>query len=565
MALQNQKSERFYKNKFKRLQSVAKLKARSAKGAKMKKTIRGLSLFCAAVMSVGLFGLTACKKNVQGEKGVLSIASFEGGYGNTWTQALANAYMKYNPDVKVNVECNALVRDDAKAATESGVSATDLFFIDGISIGRTMEDYGTLEDMSSLYNLSPKAGDKEEDVLIKDKIMPEILDDMKYSGDNANFAGKYYTCPTSSGPCSVILNTDALDNVFGAGNWKVPVTTSELISLADAIVKAQAKVKIAGVNYTVYPFIYAGNAVEYWRYMYYPWIAQYGGEQVWEQMQDLKINGEYKKEAYQPEAKAVAYREFEKIIKRSNGYCETSSMNNQHTESQKYFFQGRACMYVTGDWIERELESATIYKPNLKMIRTPIISALAEKIETDYSVTLGSTAQEKDEKLGEIVRAIDAGETSLDGVEQSVFDRVKTARSYTYTLGNTAIGFIMKNAVNKDIAIDFLRFMYSDEGLEIVLKESKSYIPTVNAKDLQTSNVSEFRKSVNEIQWQNIKYIFSTSKDPIRYRAGLDAYIGTETPEVAMGKKTGALTADGFLEKELRLLNANWSEYMKVV
>lgn len=530
----------------------------------MKKLSKILCLLLCAVIS--LFVGAGCFGNNASTKGTLSIAIFEGGYGNTWGNALVTAYKKHNPSANVKVACTPLVRDDAVTACQTGETNVDIFFIDGVNLGNYLEEYGTIADISELYNSTPKAGNKEEDVLIKDKISAEIVEDMKYKGNRSTFADKYYLVPSASGPCSIILNVDALNNVLGEGNWSEPNTTDELMALADAIVDADKKVNIAGANVKVYPFIYSGNAIEYWRYMYYTWIAQYGGIQVWDDLQSVKINGEYNKAAYQPEAKKIAYNGLEKIISRNNGYCDPSSMSNKFTQSQKYFFQGRACMFVCGDWLEREMENTTSYKSEFKMIRTPVISSLATKIEETYGVSLGNTAAEKDANLSQMVAAVDAGNDSNAIGSVEVFNAVKEARSYTFTLANSQIGFVMECSENKDMAIDFLRFMYSDEGLQIVLNETKSYIPTVNSSSLTSSQeLSTFRKSVNAISRGDTTYIYSSSGDPIHYRAGLDCYVGNEYPEVAMGKKSGALTANEYLAKEASLLNEKWADYMRNV
>lgn len=521
------------------------------------------------MLSLGLaVSASACiggNKN-QGKKGTLSIASFEGGYGATWAQALADAYKVHNPEAEVEVDCNPLVREDAVTAFQTNISSVDIYFIDGLSIGNYCETYQSLADISEVYNSTPKAGDKEEDILIKDKIRPEIVPEMMYCGDQEEYQNKYYTVPSPSGPCSLILNTDALNMVFGEGNWSEPRTTDELFALCDAIAAKKAKVEIAGVNYTIYPFIYSGEALEYWRYLYYPWIAQYGGIEAWNDMITVKKNGVYDQSAYQPDGKLQAYEKLEKLIKRSNGYCDGTSMNNKFNQSQKYFLQGRACMYITGDWLEREMEGSTEYKAELKMVKTPIISDLSAKLEGQYGVSLGSTAAEKDALLANVVSAIDEGKTSYDGVSADVFEAIKEARAITFTLANSAIGAVPAVSVNKDMAIDFLRFMYSDEGIEIVLRESKSYLPVVNAFEFQVEGeLSLFRQSVNEITRRQITYIFTSSRDPIRYRAGLDSFIGNEYPETALGKKTGAVTASEYLQKEARLLNEKWADYMKVL
>ncbi len=350
------------------------------------KLFKKLSYLIASLLIVMSVVLSACIKGPpRTEKGVLSIASFEGGYGDSWMQALADAYMRHNPNVPVEVDCNPLIRDEAVTAFRTNVASADIYFIDGLSVGDFCETYGSLADISELYDLTPKVGDQEENILIKDKIRPELIPEMMYGGDWPEYENKYYLAPSPSGPCSLILNIDALNNVFGEGNWSVPRTTDELFAFCDAIVNKKATVNVAGVNYTVYPFIYSGYSLEYWRYLYYPWIAQYTGIDVWNEFVSVKKNGVYDMSAYQPDGKLQAYEKLEKLIKRSNGYCDGTSMNNKFKQSQKYFLQGRACMYVTGDWLEREMENSTEYNSDFKMVKVPITSDLTYKLENQYT------------------------------------------------------------------------------------------------------------------------------------------------------------------------------------
>lgn len=52
-------------------------------------------------------------------------------------------------------------------------------------------------------------------------------------------------------------------------------------------------------------------------------------------------------------------------------------------------------MYVSGDWLEREMENATEYKANLKMIRTPVTSDLAEKSNATAAYRSARTPKKK--------------------------------------------------------------------------------------------------------------------------------------------------------------------------
>lgn len=136
------------------------------KGArKMKKIKRIVSVVTACA---SLFGFGACNiRSSGGEKGVLKISSFYGGYGNTWAQALADGYRAYNPSVKVEVVCNTLVRDEAVTAAQTNETDTDIYFVDGIGVGQYCETYGSLADLSEVYSSMPKAGDKTEEHCIE--------------------------------------------------------------------------------------------------------------------------------------------------------------------------------------------------------------------------------------------------------------------------------------------------------------------------------------------------------------------------------------------------------------
>lgn len=530
-----------------------------------KKMLKTISLLPLAGTILSLSGCNFGGK-LEGVKGTLKISIFEGGNGNTAFNKLAEAYKVYNPDAKIVINYSPLVRNECQTAVETGETDSDIFFIDGCTVPKGIETYHSIADISALYSMTPKAGSKEENITIGQKIQPEVLEMMKYQGDIDAYKGKYYTAPWSSGPASLILNIDALNAALGEGQWKAPRTTTELQTLCDRIVAANATVKINGQSNKIYPFIYSEKS-EYWRYMYYTWIAQLMGlDKYDEQFLSVKINGEYNMEAFFTEEKTESYRELEKFIKRSNGYCDPTSASNKFMETQKYFMQGRACMYITGDWLEREMEGSS-YNPHLEMIRTPMISSFVNKFEEKFSKSLGENATEKESKLCSLIDACDSNASSFSGLTDEEFNFVKQSRGFTYTLANGSYCIVPECSVNKELALDFLRFFYSDEGIQINLDDTKSLLPVVNPQNYHINGeVSAFRKSVNDIHLSSNFHSIAGSKfDPIRYRAGLDSDVNTEKPEVSMGKKSGALTADEYLAKERILLSAKWNDLMKYV
>lgn len=526
----------------------------------MKKSKRIISnVLVLSLLATTALGAVACGGG--GKEGVLSIAAFEGGNGGTYAQALADGFKKYHSDIEVDVLCDPTVPESAATALESKSSDVDVYMINGVNIGALCENtVGGLENLNDVFTSKPKAAAEEGSKTIEQLIDKNFLPSMKYGGDFAEYENNYYAIPTGSNPVGLVLNKTALDNVLGAGNWTAPRTSNELIELCDAVQLADKTVKIDGEDHAVYPMIYAGNAVEYWRYLWYCWQAQYDGAEAFHEAQACKIDGEYVQDAYFSLGKEKAMGVLETLITRENDYCHKDSMSNKHTVSQKYFMQGRATMMCTGDWIENE--TGTEYKPDLMMIKAPILSDVADLIG------LTGTAAEKDLALRDLVDKIDAGETEDSRLTEANFDKLVEARNVVFTLANSQIAVIPSTSVNKDLAKDFLRFMYSREGFEIFLNSTKgSRLPVADYKPSTSfiSSMTVFGKSVYDIAESSPNYIFTNTNDPIRFRAGLEEFLANEEPETAMGKTTNAVSAATYFSTEKGLLSDMWSALMRQV
>lgn len=518
------------------------------------------SVLAVSVLATTAIGAVGCGGS-GGEVGVLSIAAFEGGNGNQYASALAKAFQKYNPDVKLDVLCDPTVPESAATALESNSSSVDVYIVNGVNIGMLCENAdGALANLNDVFSSKPKTDKEEGEKTIEQLIDSHLLSSMQYGGDFPKYAGNYYAIPTGSNPVGLVLNTTVLDDVLGEGNWQVPRTSNELLALCDAIQLADEKVQVGTEQYQVYPMIYAGNAVEYWRYMWYCWQAQYDGVKAFHEAQACKIGGEYTKDAYFSAGKEKAMGVLETLIARTNDYCHPDSMSNKHTVSQKYFMQGRAAMMCTGDWIENE--TGTAYNPDLMMIKAPVLSDVANLIG------LTGTAAEKDAALADLIDKIDAGETADARLTEDNFKKLAEARDVVFTLANSQIAVIPSTSVNMEIAKDFLRFMYSKEGFEIFLETTGgSRLPVADYEIPSefASKMTTFGKSVRAIADSEPQYIYTSAKDPIRFRAGLEEFVSSEQPEVAMGKKTGAMTAASYFAQEKNLLNNMWSALMSQV
>ncbi len=493
-----------------------------------------------------------------GTRGVLAIASFKAGKADFWLDDMIAAYKEKYPDAKIETRMDALVRDIGVTAYQTNSSEYDIIFIDGLNLGNTVETYGSLYCLNELYN---NPATETETETVAEKMRDDLIVDFQYQGDQKKYQDNYYLAPGPSGPTSLIFNCEAMEMVFGE-NWeeKIPNTTDELIALCNEIKYANKQVNIGGTNRKVQPIMYS-KALEYWKYLYLPYIAQYSGIDAWYKMlnciEGYKDNGDaiYNMELFFPKGKEKALEVLNSLINYNAKFSDSGASGYEFTDAQSYFLQGRACMYVTGDWLENEMAGAVKYNPDLKMVRTPIISAMTDNLSAGID----------DAKLSEIVDAVDAGETSLAGVSQEDFDKVKTARSYVYTLANNSISFVPECSVNKDLALQFYRFMYSDEGLQVMLNSNSSMIPC-DMKDsyvVPTENLSAFRQSVNEIAFSPLTtYMYSRATAPINYRAGLGFTIQNESPEAFFSQKTPQTVAE-YLRKERGILEGGrWADMM---
>ena len=153
-------------------------------------------------------------------------------------------------------------------------------------------------------------------------------------------------------------------------------------------------------------------------------------------------------------------------------------------------------------------------------------------------------------------------------MSETAFETIKEARRIVFTLANTQIAVIPSTSVNMEIAIDFLRFLYTKEGFDIYARETGGARLPVDDYALDESLVASmttFGKSVVDIAESDIEYIFTGSNDPIVYRAGLSEFLRSEKPELSLAKKSNPMTAQEVFDAEKAIVYSNWNTYIGMV
>lgn len=474
-------------------------------------------LITACLAAVCAFGMTACGGGNNGgggnggysggggtgENGSLTISTVKLGYGVEWLYNIASAFEK-KENVKVTIKPPA-VGDAGQTALdneiESKASDSDLFFnkrgwfakaaYEGKIVADNGKTYDCLyEDLTDVWNSVVDEGSTKT---IKDKM------DKTYVA-SSEIEGKYYSLPWAGGVYGIVRNLNKWEEL-GLTAEDVPYTTNELFALCD---------KVKG---DIAPFIYSLE-FEYYTAWIPTFFAQYEGKASAEAFMEGKDpDGEVSEHIYTYDGQLEAMKVLKTLIDKDNGYQHSKSTAIDFTSMQGQFIRGAALFSINGSWLENE--ASNFAEAKLDMIKTPVISSIVQKLS--FCPTDGSgkkikadnfTAEQKktaDEKLVELIKyvdAVDAGETATkpEGVTNEDIAKVTEARHYSYMAGGTDHqAYIPSYAKNVENAKKFLKFMYSDEGMNIYYKTMKgATLPATPVNGYKEEvTLSEFRRSVN--------------------------------------------------------------------
>lgn len=468
----------------------------------------------------------------------MSVICYEAGFGTKWLDEIAKEFeTAYNVTVKVkksyiNGELVSLLNDNSQ--NDDVVMA--------LGTMHAAQSNGYLADLSPVYNSKPEGSDKT----IKEKTEPAIYNKLVAED------GKIYQMNWANPVSGIVLNKSVVDKLFPEG-YQVPNTTDELVEFCRAI-------KEKGV----YPFANSVS-VSYWDYLHWVWWAQYEGyddyiDYYWGYYQKEMPDGTTQRtlaehgEVLDMPGRLEAVKVAETLLKKENGFMHKYADSMSWQDAQIAFVgQGFAgsdmtecAMMVNGEWLENEVQSYLISKPqDLVMIKTPVISSIVKKLE-DRNMT--------DETLSAVIDAIDRGETSYNGVSEKDFAKIKEARRMVYSATFDHCLCVPAKSKHKDLAMEFLRFMVSDFGQAIYAKHLNGLTMPYGYE--VTGQTTDFVKSRYE-NFSDIIPICIDFSSPLVYRQGLTAYT-TGNGAGLDGDLYKGRTAEWVIEDTKTTLMASW-------
>lgn len=447
---------------------------------KLTATLLSVMLLLTGVMS-GCGNSNTTSDNDGGVKEV-QIAVVSKGYGNEFASSLAKAYNALNTGVKVTVKKTTPTStyQDTQLQLGEDKNDIDIFFTVTNTVFATQGDETLYHwaDLSDVYS-SVATGYAESDgeKTIQDIMDPSFVSNFTYSD------GKQYSLPWTSGVVGLLYNKTKWDatntNLKNAGKEELtlPNTTDEMFALFDRI--KTDEVKSASGN--AYAFSYSGQN-SYMHFMFNSLWPQYEGQQASENFFEGKNEqGEYTADIYNTKGREYAYDIVRSMILKSNGYVNDGDSSQTYDLEQLSFLRGNAFFSCNGDWMEREASSK--FNPGdaeVVLMRTPIMSEIVnnDKIKADFT----GTDAEKDAKLSSIVSFIDTNYIDGDkepseadaaslGISLSTLEYINHARLVRHTLPDF-VAVVPEYSAELEEAKDFLKFMYSKEGQEIVMQET---------------------------------------------------------------------------------------------
>ncbi len=474
--------------------------------------ITAATLAASTLFTGALFG--GCGKKV-GElikdPNVLRLYLWSGGYGAEWAEKLKSGFETKYPEYTVDVNSTP-VRDKISVEAEAAPADNkyDILFSDN-------------EMFKTAYNEYTIPGVQNAFAEISD-VFNEVSEKM-FAGASTYISepngGKNYILPVLSTMSGIVYNKEIFAD---CGLTHEPRTTDELLEYC-AIIKEKGYV----------PFIFAGDT-DYYTPTTLDWWIQYQG---WEEHKNYcygmaRVDGDliYSPEIFKQNGRLYAMETMEKLIgydgdspRFTDGKCTGYLfMDAQRKFIAKENGKYKYAMMANGAWLENEMKKfVTPGETPLDLMTTPLISDIvynetAKKKDAQSPVTTDAVLRE----LVDYVRGNRAEKPA--GVSDSFIERVREAVMRSRSdLGFNAV--IPSASKKTELAKKFLKYLYSDEGIEAVAQSRcGAYVPVnydYESVENLYSSLTNVQKKAASFFKAEYKKNYLLRSHPIVYTGGL--------------------------------------------
>ena len=479
---------------------------------------------CLGLTSLLAFTTVACNKDSGagqgggggttppgGKTGKVELAVLLAGYGETPYKELAKAYMKMNPGVQVKIRFDYEINSNVENQVNNNVNVADIYSVRDLTQIMNFGLNGKAMDLSTVLDQQFGKGYAESNMPVRAN-----LDSKAVAACSLN--GKTFCFPEYTSVTGIVYNA----SLFEQYGWEIPDTTKELEDLCKEI--------LADTNGAVSPFVYCGDAAD--GYLYFAvdnWLNQYAGIANLDEFYDYGSASLFAPNSKMSVGKKLAHENLLKFLKdrSQGGYALDGSMGVDHHFAQGELIKGTCAMMLNGSWFENEM-AAVLAQPenaNLKLGMFPL--------------------PEMSDAEGNVLHA--------EGYTTQGTKRVLDASFGAYY-------FIPTDAKNKELAIDFLKFLNSDEGSIIYSKYTNAVRPVKYNLDPTSPDyegISFFGQSI--IGMADDNYLYSAySTSPLAIDGVISLY-----PKGSYWCKTilqdPTKTIDGQISLDYQYVSGNWA------
>ena len=398
------------------------------------------------------------KKNVASDDdNTLEVYLWNAGYGYEWLEKLLEDFgtLDWVQEKYPNYGYFTVINDDTSYGANR-LAAGKGNTIDLILSG-DLDAYFASDEILEISELVLESEVPGENIKYKDKMLPSVYHSLGFTpyGDTKTY---YNSVPWNLGVGGIIYNATLLEEL----GLTVPRTTDELFEMMDIV-------KGWNSSRAIYPYKYSyiASQITYCEYILPQWWAQYDGVENYENF-SYAIDEDGVKNSINvlyEQGRLKSWEVLDRLLDESNGYYDRSSPNRDFITGQSYLLLRKGLFMFSGDWFSNEMKDLAEgyksegYTDTMSMMKTPIVSSLIDKLNTIND----------DLTLRQVIDEIDSGKTSssISGVSQADFDRVKEARGVMYTNNGNCHSVIPSYSTAKELAIDFLRYMATDRANEL--------------------------------------------------------------------------------------------------
>ncbi len=504
----------------------------------MRKVTKRIALLLAGVMLAGT-ALTGCalkggSDSASGGADVLKLGVVDKGYGDAFVEELAKAF-EAKTGIKTVLDKSSSadwIENTLKAGAKN--NDIDVFFdinpiaMKNVATKNYLEGYDrAYVDLSDIYDATLEGYSTE--MTLEEAALPYSLTACTWGGEDAGYGdGKQYFVNWAAGVEGIVYNKA----LFEKYKLDVPKTSDELLALMKKMTTlANGDYAKNSDGYDIFPIAYSGKA----NYLNYPaavWWAQYDGIDGYNYaLQGKDAGGNYTAESVKTIGKLSAMNIVSEMMKESAGFADPGSQAQNFTNAQVLFLSEAAFMMSTGDWIEREMSSNFDGNMEIAFMKIPVNSAVINNCDSIKN----------DKQLAEVVAFIDGDTDKKPGfVSDADLEYITSARKIYCSEGNQHIAYIPAYSNNIEAAKQFLSFMMSKEGQEIVLEHSYGNMAPLNipitefdyGKKLSTLAQSKFE--ILNVEG-GAQLVGNNYVHPMAYAGGLVTFLSSPTMENAFG------------------------------